>query len=122
MITQQQLAQLEVAAHEKFGCGNLAMAKATRNHREQRHLSRQRQDIADKTSAFGKVMNSPNPPQTRDEAIESTMGVLGMILSYLFPQYRLAISIIGFLWDMWQRNSASVTIAGVAEGGGEGRG
>jgi hypothetical protein len=64
--------------------------------------------------AFRKVMESNNPPKSKEEAIRIAIGLLGYLLSFVFPHYALAIQIIGFLWDIMQ--GQSVTIAGVAIG------
>jgi hypothetical protein len=48
---------------------------------------------------FFELMNSDSPPHSREEVIRLTIGTLGMVLAYLFPQYALAIRVAGWLWD-----------------------
>lgn len=70
--------------------------------KHQRRAERERKAIKDTASAFHKVVTSDAPPQTREEAIKSTVGTLGWVLSFLFPQYAIAIKVAAFLWDLWQ--------------------
>ena len=70
--------------------------------KHQRRADRERAAIKETATAFYRVVNSTTPPATREAAIKSTVGTLGWVLSFLFPQYSLAIKVAGFLWDLWQ--------------------
>ena len=61
--------------------------------------------IVGATLAFEKVMNSRRPPKSRDEAIRRAVGLLGMMLAAMFPQYALAIKVAGFLWDVFHQGT-----------------
>jgi hypothetical protein len=87
---------MQAAALNQFGPSAFG---GTLKH--QRRAERERQAIKDTASAFHSVVTSDNPPQTREQAIRSTVGTLGWVLSFLFPQYSLAIKVAGFLWDLW---------------------
>ena len=95
-MTEQgmQAAALNQFGPQAFG-GTLA---------RQRKAERERKAIKDTASAFHKVVNSTTPPATREEAIKSTVGTLGWVLSFLFPQYAIAIKVAAFLWDLWQQS------------------
>lgn len=95
MITMSEKG-MQLAALNQFGASAFG---GTLKH--QRRAERERQAITDTASAFFKVVNSNSLPQSRDQAIRSTVGTLGWVLSFLFPQYSLAIKVAGFLWDLW---------------------
>ena len=86
---------MQSAALNRFGTPTFGGTFA-----RQRRAEREREAIRETASAFHRVVNGANPPQSRDEAIRSTVGVLGWVLSFLFPQYAIAIKVAGFLWDL----------------------
>lgn len=65
---------------------------------------------------FRSVMESEQPPKTKDEAIRQVVGLIGRLLSIIFPQYALLISIIGFLWDVSTGNEATIIGAATNQG------
>lgn len=67
--------------------------------KEDRQRTKKRQQVTAVSDKFFDVMNSENPPQSREEVIRLTIGTLGMVLAYIFPQYALAIRVAGWLWD-----------------------
>ena len=92
--TQDQLA-IEQAALRQFDCANLPFG----HKREDRARIRKRKNVEATTRKFLDAMNSAKPPTTRDEAIASSIGTIATLLSFLFPQFALAISVAGWLWD-----------------------
>lgn len=86
---------LETAVLRQFDCDVWPQGRG----RESRERVRNRRRVNATTAAFVAAMNFDNPPKTRDEAIRLTIGDLGMILSFLFPQYAFAITVAGWLWD-----------------------
>ena len=101
MTTTMSAAGMQTAALNQFGRSTYG-GRGT--HAQQRRAERERKAITDTASAFHSVVTSDNPPQSRDEAIRSTVGTLGWVLSFLFPQYAIAIKVAAFLWDLWQQS------------------
>jgi hypothetical protein len=93
---------LQIAALNQFGPSAFGGT-----FRHQRRAERERKAIKETASAFHRVVNSATPPATREEAIQSTVGTLGWVLSFLFPQYAIAIKVAAFLWDIWNSNTTN---------------
>jgi hypothetical protein len=56
-----------------------------------------RKRIAKTIDRFRAVMSRPNPPRTKQEAVEAIAPLLTIILSMVFKQF--AIEVIEWLWD-----------------------
>jgi hypothetical protein len=95
MLSTRDQVAIETAALRQFDCANLPFG----HHRETRERIKKRGHVTATTAAFFKVMNGNNPPATKDAAVRSTVGALGMLFSFLFPQFALAISVASWLWD-----------------------
>lgn len=96
-ISLRDQLSIETAALRQFDC-EVYLSPQGRN-REPRERVKNRRRVNATTAAFFNAMNSSNPPATREEAIRSTIGGLGMLLAFLFPQYAMAITVAGWLWD-----------------------
>lgn len=93
-FSQRDQLNIRTKVFEAFDCQQLPAGR-----REDKKRAKLRRHVSETTDAFFDAVNSDNPPQSRDEAIRLTIGALGMLLAYLFPQYALAIKIAGWLWD-----------------------
>ena len=83
------------SAHYVFGCHQYTTG--VRNEPPERRKKRDR--ITATIDRGFEVLESDNPPQSREEAIRRIVGVAAMLVAFLFPQYRLAIQVAGWLWD-----------------------
>ena len=95
-FTQRDAYQIEAHAWRHFQVAPLASATWMKESKAQR-LKRTR--ISDTVARGLEVLESDNPPKSRDEAIRRIVGAGLMLLAFLFPQYRLAIQVAGWLWD-----------------------
>ncbi|MGL4398991.1 MAG: hypothetical protein ACRCXD_03905 [Luteolibacter sp.] len=68
-------------------------------------LDQRRKTVRKAARDFHAIMSSRKPPQSRDEAIRRAVGLLGMMLAAMFPQYALAIKVAGFLWDIFHQGT-----------------
>ena len=103
--------RIEQAGFREFVSNAVASVPHAKRHRVR---EKRREQFSEAFRHFRDVMESEKPPQTKDEAIKQVVSLLGRILSWIFPQYALLISIIGFLWDVSTGNE--VTISGVSSG------
>jgi hypothetical protein len=94
-FTTRDQATIEARLWVAMDCQPLA----TGLRKEDKQRVRKRQRVTAASDKFFEIMNSDNPPQSREEVIRLTIGTLGMVLAYLFPQYALAIRVAGWLWD-----------------------
>ena len=69
----------------------------------ERKANRREKTIKSTSKSFYRVMNSDNPPQSREEAARRALGFLGLFFATLFPQYSLAIKVAFFLWDVFHQ-------------------
>ena len=93
-FSERDILRIEGEALRHFQCASVGAS-----WKEPRDRIRKR-DAVSKTVARGmEVLNSDNPPKSRDEAIRLIVGVVAMALAFLFPQYKLAIQVAGWLWD-----------------------
>ena len=111
---------LESKAWRAFDCNPTPAESLVKPSRTDRARQRKRVQVSDVVVRFRKTMESSQPPKSRDEAIRNVIGLIGSLLSYIFPQYALLISIISFLWDELE-DARVIRIAGVASGAMEGR-
>lgn len=65
-----------------------------------RKAARKREQISRTLEKFRKVMSSPNPPRTKEQAVEMVAPFLTLILSMLLKQF--AIQVIEWLWDQME--------------------
>jgi hypothetical protein len=108
--------RIEQAGFREFVSNAVASVSHSKRHRVR---EKRREQFSEAFRNFRDVMESDKPPQNKDEAIRQVVGLIGRLLSIIFPQYALLISIISFLWDVSTGND--VTISGVAMGSAEGR-
>jgi hypothetical protein len=91
---------IEAEAWKSHGVGPLpaqTMLKQSKAERKQRTAKR---EAISRTVTKGlEVLESNNPPRSREEAIRRIVGAGLMLVAFLFPQYRLAIQVAGWLWD-----------------------
>lgn len=71
----------------------------------ERRANRREKTIKATSRSFYRVMNSDNPPQSREEAARRALGFLGLFFATLFPQYSLAIKVAFFLWDVFHQGT-----------------
>ncbi len=88
-------ADIEAAALREFDCSVLPFG----HKRETRQRARKREQVQATTRRFLEAANSAKPPKTKQEAIAASIGPLASLLSFLFPQFALAISVAAWLWD-----------------------
>ncbi len=88
-------ADIEAAALREFDCSVLPFG----HKKESRQRQRRREQVQTTTRRFLDAVNSSRPPKTKQEAIAASIGPLASVLSFLFPQFALAISVAAWLWD-----------------------
>ena len=85
------------SAHYAFTCYEFTKGTESRTEAKER---RQKRDRVSATIATGlDVLESENPPKSKEEAIRRIVGVVAFLLAGIFPQYALAIKVAGWLWD-----------------------
>jgi len=104
-FSQRDAYSIEAQAWREFGVAPLA-AGVLKESKAQRHKRRQ---ISETVASGLEILESNSPPKSRDEAIRMIVGALGMALSILFPQYRLAIQVAGWLWDYVHGDPSATT-------------
>ena len=72
---------------------------ATGLRKEDKQRTRKRQQVTAASDKFFDLMNSENPPQSREEVIRLVVGALRVALLFWLPQYSIAIQAAGWLWD-----------------------
>ena len=94
-FTQRDAYSIEANAWREFGVAPIAagVLKESKAQRQKRHR------ISETVATGLTVLESNSPPRSRDEAIRMIVGAVGMALAFLFPHYRLAIQVAGWLWD-----------------------
>jgi hypothetical protein len=94
-FSQRDSYSIEAQAWREFGVVPIAagVLKESKSQRQKRHR------ISETVASGLTVLESNSPPRSRDEAIRMIVGAVGMALAFLFPQYRLAIQVAGWLWD-----------------------
>ncbi len=111
--------RIEQAGFREFVSNTVASVPNAKRHRVR---EKRREQFAEAYRNFRDVMESDKPPQTKDEAIKQVLNaflrIAAAVLPFLFPQTKLLIAIISFLWDVSTGNG--VTISGVASGSAEG--
>jgi hypothetical protein len=95
IFTENAKHNIRVSAHYTFGCH--AYTTGVRHDPPERQRKRER--VTATVDKGLEVLASKNPPQSREEAIRAIVGVVVMALAAIFPQYRLAIQVAGWLWD-----------------------
>ena len=115
-FTERDWDRIEQAGYTKFV--GIPVAEASPRKRAKLRQKRQEQ-FSEAYRHFRDVMESEQPPASKEEAIRQIVGLFGKLLAVIFPQYALLISIIGFLWDV--STGAHSTISCVADGSSEGR-
>lgn len=93
-FTQRDAYRIEAEAWREFKVAPLA-AGVLKESRAQRA---KRTQISNTVAKGLEVFESDNPPKSQEEAIRMIVGALGMALSLLFPQYRLMIEVVEWLW------------------------
>lgn len=94
-FTQNDAYRIEAQAWRDFQVAPIA-AGVLKESKAQRQ---KRARVSETVAAGLAVLESKNPPRSREEAIRMIVGAVGMALALLFPQYRLAIQVAGWLWD-----------------------
>lgn len=88
---------IEGEAWRAFGCQPLATGKGGRQR------DSKRRKVSKTTERFFDAINSDNPPQTKEEAVEMITPIIGLLLSLVFKQ--LVVMVIEWLWDRTQKAS-----------------
>lgn len=96
--------EYELAAMARFMSDGVMLADGVDTDSDAQTSAREKQ-IKATSRSFHRAMNSRKPPQDRDEAIRRAVGLLGMMLAAMFPQYALAIKVAGFLWDIFHQGT-----------------
>lgn len=95
LVSLGQQYEILAKAYREFGCTETV----SRGKRNNRKAEKKREQVRGYAGKLFVAMNSDNPPRTQDEAIAVVLGVVGRVLSYLFPQYALAIAVAIFIWN-----------------------
>ena len=90
---------IEAEAWRAFDCHPVASGKGGRKR------DAKRDKVTRTTQRFFDAINGPNPPHTKEEAVEMITPFIGLILSMLFKQ--LAVMVIEWLWDRTQKQVPS---------------
>jgi len=93
---------IESECYRHFGVD--AVSRGSRGGRK----DRKRDQITDVILRFRSVMNAPNPPKTKQEAVRAVGGITALLLSYLFRQ--LAVLVVEWLWDRLSAEEASFKV------------
>jgi hypothetical protein len=114
-FTAQQTQSIIQTAVYRFDCFDyVGAANWKKKDRDERN--RKRQSVESLVLRGVDLLNSDNPPRTREEAIRQISQVppfvrfLMLILGTAFPQYALAISVAEWLWDMFIAGDDSVVV------------
>lgn len=67
--------------------------------------TKKRQRLAKIVDRYHEVMSGPNPPQTKQQAVEAIAPLVTLILSIFFRQF--AIQVIEWLWDQLEQQDAA---------------
>ena len=97
LIDQQNIEARLWIAEDCHPLSATGLSKKTR--KQERERAAKRAKVSAISDRFFDAVNSESPPQSRDEAIGIVVGAIGILLSYLFPQFALAIRVAGWLWD-----------------------
>ena len=92
----------ELAAMARFMSDGVMLADGI-DPQNERRSNRREKSIKAASKSFYRVMNSENPPKSREEAARRALGFLGMFFVSIFPQYALAIKVAFFLWDIFHQ-------------------
>ncbi len=99
-------------AFQQFNCEYLSpdvcssrgigMAQVRRRHQK-------KQKVGDTLNHFRNLMESPNPPKTKEEAVRAIAPIIGYLLWSIFKM--LIVRIIEWAWDRYaeQQRSAGIT-------------
>ena len=79
-----------------FDCGQLAFGR----HKEKPERTKKRKRLKTTLDKFRAVMSGPNPPQTKEQAVQAIAPLLVLLLSVLWKQF--AIMVIEWLWEQSQ--------------------
>ncbi len=96
-IEQQEIERRLWVVEDCYPLAGVGMSP--RSRREDREREAKRKSVSAASDKFFDAMNSDSPPQSREDAIRIVVGVFGILLSYLFPQFAIAIRVAGWLWD-----------------------
>lgn len=94
----------ESAAMARFMSDGVMLADGI-DPQNERKSNRREKNIKAASKSFHRVMNSENPPKSREEAARRALGFLGMFFASIFPQYALAIKVAFFLWDVFHQGN-----------------
>ena len=107
-FSQRDAYDIEAKAWKAFKVAPLASAGMLKEPKSQR---RKRTQISDTIATGLEVLESNNPPKSRDEAIKRIVGAGLMLMAFLFPQYRLAIQVAGWLWDYVHGDPSAISVS-----------
>lgn len=107
-FSQRDAYSIEAKAWRAFGVAPLASAGMTKEPKSQRT---KRTRISETIATGLEVLESNNPPKSREEAIRLIAGGLAIALAFLFPQYRLAIQVAGWLWDYVHGDPSAISVS-----------
>lgn len=94
-------------AVDVFDCRMYASNGTARGAEGRRRHKKQAQ-IHSTIDRFRAVMSSPNPPRTKEEAVEAIAPILTLILSMLVKQF--VIQVIEWLWAQLESSETSATV------------
>ena len=76
-----------------------ALSMTSAGRKEDRRRKQKQKQVSAVSDRFFDAMNADDPPQSKEDAIQLIVGTLGKVLSFMFPQYALWISVVIWLWD-----------------------
>ena len=90
---------IEAEAWRAFDCHPVATGKGGKQR------TAKRDKVTRTTQRFFDKLNGPNPPHTKEEAVEMISPFIALVLSMMFKQ--LAVMVIEWLWDRTQQKEAA---------------
>lgn len=79
-----------------FGCSHVAYGR----QKEKAERTKKRRRLKSTLDKFRTVMSGPNPPQTKEQAVEAIAPILALLLSMVWKQF--AVMVIEWLWEQSQ--------------------
>jgi len=93
----REMIDIEAEAWRAFDCQPIATGKGGK------HRTAKRDKVTRTTQRFFDKLNGPNPPHTKEEAVEMITPIIGLIISMFVKQ--LVVMVIEWLWDRTQRKA-----------------
>ena len=105
--------KLYTQAYQQFDCHYLSpdvcgSRGISMSQVRKRHQKKQR--IGDTLNHFRNLMESANPPKTKQEAVKALSPIIGYLLWSIFKMF--IVQVIEWAWDQYQEQQRVVTVTG----------